>query len=230
MSQTNPCCHLHLPQTDPWASVGDMFLILAPNGVFWVRECNCVSEIRLKPKVILATITSTNSICCWIISPFYDFCCFQCVIHGVQTKGHPDIRPPYKRPPDKRPPGQKATGQKATPLNNSVILALYCVYTVVSANYRTSQLTSKQQFVSSFSLRARFLLTSCCTAYRQTSKRRAFGHLVSTEHDRCSSDLCSVVTHPAIQTFSLTTVQLSSHGSFVGPSCLIHICYSVSLL
>ena len=30
--------------------------------------------------------------------------------------------------PGKRPPGHKATGHKATPLNNYVILALYCVY------------------------------------------------------------------------------------------------------
>ena len=35
-------------------------------------------------------------------------------------------------------------------------------------------------------------------------------HLVSAQHNRCSSDLCSIATHPAIQTFWLTTMQLSA--------------------
>jgi len=99
-------------------------------------------------------------------------------------------------------------------LNNYLILALYCVY---RRQHKLQDIT-KQQFVSSS--RARFLLT-CCSAYH-LGRLQSGPHLVSAQHDRCSSDLYSIVTHPAIQTFSLTTMQLSSHGGFVGPSCLIH--------
>ena len=127
-----------------------------------------------------------------------------------------------RRPPVKRPLCALLINGKT--LNKYEFYTLYYVSSsVVGADYRTPQLTSKQQFVCS--LRAWFFADLLQRIPRQTSQRHAFGRRSMTGAEVIYI-LYSIVTHAMILAFSLSTMQLGSYTGFVGPSCLIHICNS----
>ena len=89
-------------------------------------------------------------------------------------------------------------------MNNRVISALHCVYRR-QRKLQNIAVDVKATFCVQF---ASTNIADLLQRISPISRLQSDPHLVSAQHDRCSSDKCSITTHPAIQTCSLTTMQV----------------------
>jgi len=131
---------------------------------------------------------------------------------GVRTKGHLDIRPP-----DKRPLRYIITWFR----HFNFTFVYHVIFVTFIEQLSDSPVISLWRQNGEMPLWT--IITTLSRCWVMAALQKFSSHAL--QFNKLSRSYINAGSNPPVRTFSLTTMQLSSHGGFAGPSCLIHTCY-----